>query len=253
MNTSTGGEHAALTVAVRNHFIESARVKCALAGAPDHSDPAFAAMAVAGVAFSPPLDPLANAGQIPSIIRAAELIAAAFRTGGKLLLCGNGGSAADCQHMAAEFVSKLQKTDAPRRALPALALTTDTSFLTAYANDVGFDEVFSRQIEAHGRRGDVLVAISTSGTSPNLIRALEAAQGAGLKTIALTGNSGRLGGMADIAIAVPSSTVAHIQEAHLAIEHVICALVERRLYATSRPRDDVESQERFHRRFDHHD
>ena len=177
---------------------------------------------------------------VRAIVAAARLIAEAFQAGGKLLLCGNGGSAADCQHMAAEFVSKLQKTDAPRRALPALALTTDTSFLTAYANDVGFDEVFSRQIEAHGRRGDVLVAISTSGTSPNLIRALEAAQGAGLKTIALTGNSGRLGGMADIAIAVPSSTVAHIQEAHLAIEHVISALVERLLYPRARPRADAE-------------
>jgi D-sedoheptulose 7-phosphate isomerase len=160
-----------------------------------------------------------------SIARAAEVIAGAFLSGGKLLLCGNGGSAADCQHMAAEFVSRLSK-DFERRALPAIALTTDTSFLTAFGNDCGFEGIFERQIEALGNAGDVLIGISTSGNSLNVIRGAEAAKKRNLCTIALTGNSGCLAGVADVAIAVPSGDTQHIQETHLAIEHVLCELVE---------------------------
>src|SRR5258708_3109219 len=122
----------------------------------------------------------------PPILAAAELIAASFRAGGKLLLCGNGGSAADCQHMAAEFTSRLS-ADFVRPGLPAIALTTDTSFLTAYANDFDFDGVFARQVQALGKPGDVLLGISTSGTSKNVIRAVEAAREMGLKTVLLTG------------------------------------------------------------------
>lgn len=160
-----------------------------------------------------------------SIARAAEVIAGAFLSSGKLLLCGNGGSAADCQHMAAEFVSRFSK-DLDRRALPAIALTTDTSFLTAFGNDCGFEGIFERQVEALGSPGDVLIAISTSGNSANVIRAVEAARKRSIGTIALTGNGGRLSAMADVPIAVPSTDTQYIQEAHLVVEHILCELVE---------------------------
>jgi D-sedoheptulose 7-phosphate isomerase len=162
------------------------------------------------------------------------VIVQAFRAGGKLLLCGNGGSAADCQHMAAEFVSRLTKTF-ERPGLPAIALTTDSSFLTAYANDCGFDGVFERQVQALGQPGDVVLGISTSGNSPNVVRAVRRARAAGLRSIALTGDGGLLGSLADVAIAVPSTDTQHIQEAHLAIEHLICWLVERELFPSERP------------------
>ena len=164
------------------------------------------------------------------ILSAADLLIAVFRSGGKVLLCGNGGSAADCQHLAAEFVNRLTK-DFERPGLPAIALTTDSSVLTAVANDTGVDQIFARQVETLGKSGDVLIAISTSGDSPNVLRAVEAAQAAGLKTIALTGTSGRLASAASVGIAVPSASTQHIQEAHLAIEHVLCDLVERALFA----------------------
>ncbi len=164
-----------------------------------------------------------------SIAEAAEVIAGAFLSGGKLLLCGNGGSAADCQHMAAEFVSRFSK-ELNRRALPALALTTDTSFLTAFSNDCGFEGIFERQVEALGSAGDVLIGISTSGNSRNVIRAVEAARKKKIRTIALTGNGGRLTAMADAAIAVPSADTQYIQEAHLAVEHIVCELVESILF-----------------------
>jgi phosphoheptose isomerase len=163
------------------------------------------------------------------LVRAADLIAEAFRAGHKLLLCGNGGSAADCQHMAAEFVSRLTR-DFDRPALPAIALTTDTSFLTAFANDCGYEGVFARQVEALGRPGDVLIGISTSGGSRNVLAAVATARRQGLKVIALIGNGGALAGQADVAIKVPSTDTQHIQEAHLAIEHVVCDLVERQLF-----------------------
>jgi len=166
---------------------------------------------------------------LPQILAAADLITETFRATGKLLLCGNGGSAADCQHMAAEFVSRLTK-DFERPALPAIALTTDTSFLTAYANDLDFQGIFARQIEALGKPDDVLIGISTSGSSLNVIRAVESARQSKLKIITLTGNGGTLTGLADVSIAVPSSNTQHIQESHLAIEHILCDLVERALF-----------------------
>jgi len=164
-----------------------------------------------------------------SIAEAAEVIAGAFLSSGKRLLCGNGGSAADCQHMAAELVNRFSK-DLDRRALPAIALTTDTSFLTAFGNDCGFEGIFERQVEALGSPGDVLIAISTSGNSPNVIRAVEAARKRSMGTIALTGNGGRLTTMADAVIAVPSADTQYIQEAHLAVEHILCELVEFALF-----------------------
>ncbi len=167
---------------------------------------------------------------LSSIVTAADLIGRAFQVGGKLLICGNGGSAADCQHMAAEFVSRLSK-EFERPGLPAIALTTDSSFLTAFANDCGYDGVFERQVQALGRAGDVLMGISTSGNSRNVIRAVIAARLSGMRTIVLTGEGGLLAGLADIAISVPSTDTQHIQESHLAIEHIVCALVEQNLFA----------------------
>jgi phosphoheptose isomerase len=167
---------------------------------------------------------------LDSILAAARLIADTFQSGGKLLLCGNGGSAADCQHMATEFVNLLTR-DFERPALPAIALTTNASVLTAFANDFGVEGIFERQVQALGRPGDVLIGISTSGDSVNVLRAVAAAQVAKMRTVALTGSRGRLAEMVTVAIAVPSASTQHIQEAHLAIEHVICDLVERHLFA----------------------
>ena len=165
-----------------------------------------------------------------SILGAAAEIVRAVRDGGKLLLCGNGGSAADAQHLATEFVSTL-KVDRRRAAIPAVALTTDTSLLTAISNDYGFDEVFARQVEALGRPGDVLLGISTSGSSQNVVMAFERARTQGLRTIALTGRSpGKIGPLADIEITVPSDETSHIQEAHIAIGQLIALLVEDELH-----------------------
>lgn len=163
------------------------------------------------------------------ILSAAAVISRSFRDGGKLLLCGNGGSAADCQHMAAEFVSRLSASF-ERPGLPAIALTTDTSFLTAYANDFGFDGIFQRQVQALGAPEDVLLAISTSGRSKNVLLAVEQAREIGMTSIGLIGDGGPLARLCDVVIAVPDDTTQHVQEAHLAIEHVICDLVEIELY-----------------------
>ncbi|GIU99537.1 MAG: phosphoheptose isomerase [Actinomycetota bacterium] len=164
------------------------------------------------------------------VLRAAETIVHALRDGAKILLCGNGGSAADSQHLAAEFVSALSR-DRLRPAIPALALTTDTSILTAVANDFGFEGVFARQVEALGRPGDVLVGISTSGNSPDVLRAIEVARERGLRTIALTGaDGGALATLADVAIRVPSSETSHIQECHIAIGQLLAFLAEDALY-----------------------
>lgn len=171
------------------------------------------------------------------IVAAADLIADAFAAEGKVLLCGNGGSAADCQHVAAEFVGQLRR-GTERDALPALSLVTDTSFLTAFANDRGFEYVFERQVRALARPGDVLVAISTSGNSGNVIRAVEAARGLKVATIGLCGSTGRLAEIVDLAIPVPSEDTQYIQEAHLAIEHIICDLVEQRVLG---PQDGTEA------------
>jgi phosphoheptose isomerase len=164
------------------------------------------------------------------IVMAATLIAKTFRQGGKLLLCGNGGSAADCQHMAAEFMSRLTK-DFNRMALPAISLTTDTSFLTAYTNDCGYEGVFARQVEGLGRPGDVLLGISTSGNSGNVLKAFEMCTQKGVATIALCGSGGMLASKADVAVSVPSNDTQYVQECHLAIEHMICQLVEIELFA----------------------
>jgi len=162
--------------------------------------------------------------QVDAIGRAGDAIVAAFRQGNKLLLFGNGGSAADAQHLAAEFVGRYVAERAP---LPAIALTTDSSALTAIGNDYGFEQVFVRQIRALGRRGDVAIAISTSGRSRNVILGIEAAREAGLATIALTGGDGSsLAPIVDVAIVVPSTTTARIQECHIAIGHVLCEYVD---------------------------
>ena len=167
---------------------------------------------------------------LDGIVGAADRIATSLRAGGKILACGNGGSAADAQHFATEFVSTLT-LDHVRPSIPAIALTTDTSLLTAVANDFGFEHVFERQIEALGRRGDVLVAISTSGNSANVVLAAERARTTGVAVVALTGASGgALAAVADVAIRVPSAETPHIQECHLAIEQLIALLVERELH-----------------------
>jgi D-sedoheptulose 7-phosphate isomerase len=165
----------------------------------------------------------------PSILAAAQALTAAFRSGRKLLLCGNGGSAADCQHMATEFVSRLSR-ERERRALPAIALTTDSSFLTAFSNDCGFDGVFERQIEAHGQPGDMLIAISTSGNSENVVRGVRKAKSLGLTTIGLVGEGGELTNLVDFPVVVPSRDTQRIQEAMLAVEHILCDLTEEALF-----------------------
>jgi D-sedoheptulose 7-phosphate isomerase len=160
---------------------------------------------------------------------AAQIIAAAFKANGKLLLFGNGGSAADAQHIAGEFVNRFLLK---RRALPAIALTTDGGVLTCIGNDIGFENVFARQIEALAKKGDVCLAISTSGTSPNVIAACEQAREQGAKVIGLLGRDG--GGAAalcDLALIVPSSDTQRIQETHNIIGHIICELVETELFA----------------------
>jgi D-sedoheptulose 7-phosphate isomerase len=175
------------------------------------------------------LDALAD-GCAEDIAKAASLIADAVRSAGKLLICGNGGSAADAQGLATEFVSTLT-TDRRRAAIPAIALTTDTSILTAIANDFGFDGVFARQVEALGRPGDVLLGISTSGNSVDVLLAVDEARRRGLATIALTGaTGGKLVEVVDVAIRVPSDATSHIQEAHLAVEHALAFAVENELY-----------------------
>jgi len=161
------------------------------------------------------------------IEEAASIIANAFKSGNKLLLCGNGGSAADCQHIAAEFVGRFKRE---RRALPAIALTTNTSTLTALTNDYSGDIIFSRQVEALGKKGDALLAISTSGASPNITKAIETAKSIGMKTIGLTGEKGeKMRKMCDVCITAPSPDTPRIQEAHLAIEHIICGIIERQI------------------------
>jgi D-sedoheptulose 7-phosphate isomerase len=162
-------------------------------------------------------------------MQAAQMIAASLQAGGKLMLCGNGGSAGDSQHLAAEFVATLDHRR-PRAGLAALALTTDTSFLTAYANDFGYEGVFSRQVETLGNEGDVLIGISTSGNSANVVAACLAAREKGIRVIVMTGEGGgRLADHADILLAVPSDVTMHIQESHIALGHVITLAVEKLL------------------------
>ena len=165
-----------------------------------------------------------DAGLHETLVHAARKTAESLRSGHKLLVAGNGGSAADAQHVVAEFVSRLVKD---RPALRAVALTTDSSILTGIGNDYGYECVFSRQIEALGQPGDVFLAISTSGNSTNILRALELARSNGLFTIGLTGrNGGRMPKFCDDCLRIPSEVTMNIQEAHLALEHTFCLLVE---------------------------
>jgi D-sedoheptulose 7-phosphate isomerase len=164
-----------------------------------------------------------------SITVAAEVIAVAFANSKKVLICGNGGSAADSQHFAAEFVNAFSR-DLDRRALPAIALSTDTSILTSIANDFQFDNVFSRQVEAYGQFGDVLIALTTSGSSRNCLNAIKTGNSQGLKTITFTKEGSQISRIAQISIEVPSENTQHIQECHMLAYHVITELVEDDLF-----------------------
>jgi D-sedoheptulose 7-phosphate isomerase len=160
-----------------------------------------------------------------AVVEAGRITAEAMKAGRKLMVCGNGGSAADAQHLVAEFVSRLT---VDRPALRAIALTTDTSILTAIGNDYSYDNVFERQVEALGIGGDVLLAISTSGNSKNCVKALKRAKAMGIHTMAFTGNrGGAMSALAEINVIVPSDTTMNIQESHLALEHIYCMVVER--------------------------
>jgi D-sedoheptulose 7-phosphate isomerase len=164
------------------------------------------------------------------LIKAVDILVAAYKDGNKLLLCGNGGSAADCQHIATELMVRLSH-HIQRPALPAIALTTDTSNLTAGGNDIGFENIFARNVEGLGVLGDVLLAISTSGNSPNVIKAVEKAQSKGMKVIGfLGGDGGELKSRVDLPIIIPSTNTQRIQEGHITIAHIICELVEDKLY-----------------------
>ncbi len=160
-----------------------------------------------------------------AVVEAGQLTAEAMKAGRKLMVCGNGGSAADAQHLVAEFVSRLT---VDRPALRAVALTTDTSILTAIGNDYSYDNVFERQVEALANPGDVLLAISTSGHSKNCVKALKKAKEMQVRTIAYTGNDGgAMRELAELNVVVPSNTTMNIQESHLALEHIFCMVVER--------------------------
>ncbi len=163
------------------------------------------------------------------LAEAAEATAAALKSDHKLMVAGNGGSAADAQHLVAEFVSRLVDD---RPAMRAVALTTDSSILTAVGNDYGFDRVFARQIEALGQAGDVFLGISTSGNSPNVLRALELSRKMGIVTIGLTGRTGgKMAPLCDYCLCMPSDVTMYILQAHLALEHIFCMIVERRYFA----------------------
>jgi len=167
------------------------------------------------------------------MLKAVNLLSDCFKAGNKLLLCGNGGSAADCQHIATELMIRLSH-QIQRPALPAIALTTDTSNLTAGGNDIGFENVFARNVEGLGNKGDVLLAISTSGNSPNVIKAVEMAHRKGMKVIGfLGGNGGKLKSIVGLPIVIPSLNVQRIQEGHITVAHIICELVEDKLYGKS--------------------
>jgi len=164
----------------------------------------------------------------PAILDVARTLMAVFRGGGKLLVMGNGGSASDAQHLAAEIVGRFRLE---RKALPAIALSTDTSILTAVGNDYGFDSVFLRQVEALAAQGDVVMGISTSGSSANVLEALRLAREKGCVTIGLLGrDGGAIGKSADMALVVPARDTARIQEAHITIIHILCQLIEQGLF-----------------------
>lgn len=167
---------------------------------------------------------------LEAIQMAAEICITAFRSGNRILIAGNGGSAADAQHIAAEFVSRFMYD---RPGLPAIALTTDTSMLTAIGNDYGFERLFERQLEANARRGDVFIGISTSGNSANIARAIKRCKDIGVTTIGLLGNGGVIHSFCDHVLAVPSNSTPRIQEVHITIGHIICGLVESAIFPIS--------------------
>jgi D-sedoheptulose 7-phosphate isomerase len=170
---------------------------------------------------------VADGDLLQAMMRAAEAMAAALRNGNKILIAGNGGSAADAQHIAGEFLSRLNFDRAP---LPALALTTDTSILTAVGNDYGFEHVFARQIRGLGRKGDVVLAISTSGRSPNILAGLHTAREIGATTVGFTGNGpSPMLALCDICLRAPSDQTPQIQQIHIVAAHAICGLVEQQL------------------------
>ncbi|MBD1394640.1 D-sedoheptulose-7-phosphate isomerase [Mucilaginibacter glaciei] len=176
---------------------------------------------------------LADKEQLNLIKEAAQMVVNAYQMGNKTLLAGNGGSAADAQHIAGEFVSRFYFD---RPGLSSIALTTDTSVITAIGNDYGYEKLFSRQVQAIGNTGDVFIGISTSGNSPNIIAALLECKSKGLKTIGLTGDrGGEMTNLCDICIEVPSSETPRIQEAHILIGHIICFLVEEEIFGALKP------------------
>ncbi len=164
---------------------------------------------------------------VAKISQLSDIICDAYKNGNKVILAGNGGSAADSQHLAAEFVSRFYFD---RPGLPAIALSTDSSMLTAIGNDYGFDKLFSRQLQAQSRPGDVFIGISTSGNSENVIKAVECAKEYGVFSTVFCGQGGVLGDMVDLALRVPSTCTPHIQECHICLGHVICAIVEQRIF-----------------------
>ena len=166
-------------------------------------------------------------GNIDTIIKCAELMAACISSGNKILIFGNGGSAADAQHLAAEFVNRFKIERPP---LAAIALTTDTSLLTSIGNDYHFGDIFSKQIEGLGNKNDIAWGFSTSGNSANVIKAIQAAKSRGLKTIGMTGRGGELAACADQVISAESDDTPRIQEAHITVGHILCELVDRQLY-----------------------
>jgi len=187
-------------------------------------------------------DPLRDAARVheqaaqdtaAAVVIAVDTLQQALNSGGKVLIFGNGGSAADAQHFACELVGRFLRD---RRALPAIALTADTSAVTAIANDYGFDRVFVRQIEALGRTGDVAIGISTSGSSPNVLAGIEAAKARGMKTVAFTGGGGGpIGAAADVHVNVPHDLTPRVQEVHRTLIHAVCDLIERQLTSPPQP------------------
>lgn len=172
---------------------------------------------------------LAAAGLLDTVVNIIDTVAESLSTGGKILFAGNGGSAADAQHLAAEFVSRL---NFDRPGLPAHSLATDTSIITSIGNDYGYERLFARQIQAFGRKPDVFFGITTSGRSKNIIAAFEESRERGLTSVALAGAGGELEGKVDYLVRIPSNVTARIQECHIMVGHVICAEVERRLFSS---------------------
>ncbi len=170
---------------------------------------------------------------LPKLLDVIKSVSHAFESGNKIFFFGNGGSAADAQHLAAEFVNRYVMDRPP---LPAIALTTDTSILTSVSNDLAFDEIFSKQLRALGKDGDVAIGISTSGNSPNIIKAFEVAKEIGMKRVALTGNNGgAISKMADFSLVVPSTSTPRIQEVHILVGHILCEMVEHYLFFKVNP------------------